>query len=356
MITKKYQIKEVKELHNHAGSKAIEDVCDFSSEIGYTPLYVRQRTEDRNKLNLIQNQIGFVFDWFKAFLMVEKNSVILLQNPFKRKHLLRFTFLRLMKKIKKCKIISVIHDVEILRETYFRDFSKTEFEFMLENSDYFIVHNDIMKEYFVSTLNINPERLVSLEIFDYGFNSQKPTADFESADIVVAGNLEKKKSVYVYKLKDLKDGLKINLYGPNYEDDNENSNVKYIGSFPPNEVPNVLNGKFGLIWDGDSLDCCAGQTGNYLRYNNPHKTSLYITAGIPIVIWKEAAMARFVERENVGITVASLSEIKKTIDSLSDKEYEIMKNNAVEISKKLTNGYYLKTALAECENRICKGK
>ncbi len=355
MSINKYQIKEIKELYNHAGSKAIEDVYNFSNEVGYTPLYIRHRTEDKNKLTLIQNQLGFAADWFKAFLKVEKGSIVLLQNPFKRKHLLRFTFLRLMKTVKKCKIVSVIHDVEILRETYFRDFSKTEFEFMLKNSDYFIVHNDIMKEYFASTLNISPERLISLEIFDYGFNSKKTNITTPTAELVVAGNLEKKKSVYVYLLKDLNDGLKINLYGPNYEDDGENDNVKFVGSFPPDEVPNVLNGKFGLIWDGDSLEGCAGQTGNYLRYNNPHKTSLYITAGIPIVIWKEAALARFVEKNNIGITIASLSEIKGKIASLSDSEYAQMQKNTLEISEKLKNGHYLKTALAECENRICKG-
>ena len=34
------------------------------------------------------------------------------------------------------------------------------------------------------------------------------------------------------------------------------------------------------MWDGPSPDTCAGVYGAYLRYNNPHKTSLYLAAGL----------------------------------------------------------------------------
>ena len=348
----KYQIKEIKEKHNHAGTKALEDVCTFADEEGYQPLYVRRRVNDTGLFTLIQNQAGFAFDWIKAFFTIKKNSIILLQNPFKRKHLFRFKIIKALKTYKKCCFVSVIHDVEPLRMTYYRDFSKTEFEFMINNSDYLIVHNDIMKNYFISDLGISESRLISLEIFDYdakNINRQKK----RDADVVIAGNLEKVKSVYVYKLGELKSSLKIRLYGPNYEEDTKDNNVEYMGSFPAEEVPNVLDGKFGLVWDGEVLDTCSGTSGKYLRYNNPHKTSLYIVSGIPVVIWKEAAMARFVEKENVGICVNSLSEIKDKIDSVTDEEYEKMLENVNRIAERLEKGYYLKTALKKCEDKFC---
>lgn len=59
------------------------------------------------------------------------------------------------------------------------------------------------------------------------------------------------------------------------------------GSFKPEESPEHLQG----VWDGDSVDTCAGNTGAYLRYNNPHKTSLYLACGMPVIVWKEAAIA-----------------------------------------------------------------
>ena len=348
----KYQIKEIKEKYNHAGTKALEDVFKFAEGEGFRPLYIKQRAKDTGFLRLVQNQFGFAWDWLQAFFTVKKNSLILLQNPFKRKHLLRFFIIKMMKKLKKCRIISIVHDVEPLRMTYYRDFSKTEFEFMINNVDYLIVHNSIMKNYFVSEFSISEDRLISLEIFDYAADNIQREEKKRDADVVVAGNLEKIKSVYAYKLGELNDGLKIRLYGPNYEGEAKSETVEYMGSFPAEEVPNVLDGKFGLVWDGEALDTCSGNSGKYLRYNNPHKTSLYLVSGIPVAIWKEAAMARFVEKENVGICVNSLNEIKDKINAVTDEEYKKMLENVNRIAEKLEKGYYLKTALKKCEDKF----
>ncbi len=349
----KYQIKEIKEIYNHASSKAVEDVCNFAKEAGYAPLYVRQRTEDTGIITLVRNQWGFFWDWFKALSSMKKNSILLLQNPFKRKHLGRFTLLKVFKKLKKLTIISVIHDVEELRLAYYRDFSSKEFKFMESNSDYFIVHNHIMKDYFLER-GFKEESLVELGIFDYGFggkvSSDKP--EDERADVVIAGNLAKDKCPYVYKLFNLTNKVSFNLYGPSYETDKTADYINYCGSFPADEVPKIINGKYGLIWDGEDIHKCAGDTGNYLRYNNPHKTSLYIISKTPIIIWEEAALAGFVKENNIGITIRNLEDIKAKISIVSDEEYSIMKNNINEMAGKLQSGYHLRTALAECEKRI----
>ena len=60
-----------------------------------------------------------------------------------------------------------------------------------------------------------------------------------------------------------------------------------------------MDQNFGLVWDGTSLDGCNGRYGEYLKFNNPHKTSLYLSCGIPVIIWKEAALADFVEEHKV---------------------------------------------------------
>ena len=348
---KKYQIKEIKEIYNHAGSKAVEDVFSFAKELEYTPLYICQRAEDTGFVRLVQNQLGFLTDWIKAFFSIEKNSVLLLQNPFKRKHLGRFLILNFIKKVKKCTIISLIHDVEELRLAYYRNFSTTEFQFMKKNSDYFIVHNDIMKDYFISR-GFREESLVSLEIFDYAKKESKNDSKVRKADVVIAGNLEKQKSPYVYALKNLGNKIKVNLYGPNFEEDITDDYINYEGSFPSDEIPNIIDGKFGLVWDGSEINNCGGETGNYLRYNNPHKTSLYLVSNLPVIIWNKAAMAKFIEKENLGLTIASIEEIKDKVEALSSEDYNRILENTKKISERLSTGYYLKKALSECENRM----
>ena len=137
-----------------------------------------------------------------------------------------------------------------------------------------------------------------------------------------------------------------NLYGVGYTADFPN--LKYMGSFPPDDLPKVLKGSYGLIWDGDSLDTCTGSYGEYLRINNPHTTSLYLSSGIPVVIWKEAALADFVIENNVGIAVDSLENIESILGKVTKEDYDKMKKNAYKLSKKLRSGYFTMNAINKC--------
>ena len=353
----KYQIVETMQKNQHAGSKAREDVAFFAKEVGYKPLYIKCRFI--KNMSFSERALKYVkpfFSWFGAFLKIKKNSVVLIQNPFYNRQLGREFFIKKLKKAKKCTIISVVHDAEILRGSLWSDKStQNEFDFMKSKSDYFIVHNEFMKKAF-SERGFAEESLIPLGIFDYRTDGRISAreADENTADIIVAGNLRPEKCPYVYMLGNIENGPSVNLYGPNYTGDAENDRIKYKGSFPSEEIPEIIDGRFGLIWDGDSLDGCSGETGRYLKVNNPHKTSLYLVSRHPVIIWKEAAMARFVEKENVGICIDSLTEIKEKINSVSDKEYVKMLENVEKIAEKLEKGYYLKTALKKCEDKFCK--
>ena len=114
-----------------------------------------------------------------------------------------------------------------------------------------------------------------------------------------------------------------------------------MGAFPADKVPEQLTEGFGLVWDGDSVDGCTGNTGDYLRFNNPHKLSLYLVSGLPVVIWSQAAEAKFVKDNQVGIVVDSIQDFSDAFEALSEEEYNEMVSNAKNISRKLRNGDYL---------------
>lgn len=350
----KYQIVELKEKNQHAGSKAREDAARFAEEAGYRPLYIHCRMEKND--SPMERALRFVtpaFSWLMAFIKIKSNSVVFVQNPFYHRHLGREQCLKLLKSVKKCKIVSLIHDAECLRGSVWLDKNvENEFAFMKSNSDFEIVHNDFMKEAFLE-LGFGEEQLVPLEIFDYYTDKEPCRKNGDAtADVIVAGNLNPKKSPYVYNFGKIKNKFTVNLYGPNYAGDGGDGYINYKGSYPSEEIPSILDGKFGLVWDGDSVDECSGETGRYLKVNNPHKTSLYLVSGHPAVIWKQAALSRFIEKENAGLCVDSLEELKEKIDSLSDSDYENMVSNVEKIAHRLKGGFYLKKALAECERRI----
>lgn len=123
--------------------------------------------------------------------------------------------------------------------------------------------------------------IVNLQLFDYD-NSQPIVGqpkDFRT--VAFAGNL--KKSLFLTRFSPQHS---VFLYGMN--PDKYAGNIKYCGQYSPEELPAYLTQDFGLVWDGPQVDTCADALGNYVRFNNPHKVSLYLSTGLPVIIWKQA--------------------------------------------------------------------
>ncbi|WP_051006283.1 hypothetical protein [Liquorilactobacillus vini] len=158
-----------------------------------------------------------------------------------------------------------------------------------------------------------------------------------------------KKSIFLNKIK-LKD-VNLVIFGPN-PSERMQGQINYGGQFSPEELPRHLHQAFGLVWDGDSIDTCSGKFGEYLKINDPHKLSLYLSSGIPVLIWQEAALAEFVKLHQIGIEIKSLTELEDVFNGLRNDEYSLMKHNAIKIGKKMREGYFLKTALLNLMNKL----
>lgn len=347
MKEKKFQIVEVTETQMHAGSKANSDVAKIAEKLGYKNVELIKYSEKNTVLDKLLRQVRYFKEWNKIYNQIPLNSIVLLQNPFHNKQLTRNKILKKLKEEKKVKFISVVHDVEELRQWLYNNYYKKEFDIMLKLSDVFIVHNEVMKNFFISK-GIDKHRLICLEVFDYLQNESVKVSEFEKS-ITIAGNLDSQKSAYISKLGEI-GRVKFNLYGINFDRALSNfSNINYHGAFPADVIPQKLSKGFGLIWDGDSIDSCTGNTGNYLKYNNPHKLSLYLSSGMPVVIWSEAAEANFVLENNVGFIVDSLFDLEEKMKNLTEAEYDMYSANVKKISQRMVSGYYTKRALKSAE-------
>ncbi|MCD8100940.1 MAG: hypothetical protein LUE06_10315, partial [Oscillospiraceae bacterium] len=76
---------------------------------------------------------------------------------------------------------------------------------------------------------------------------------------------------------------------------------------------------------------------------------LYLAAGIPVVVWTQAAIAQFVLANHCGIAVDSLEEIHDKIAALSQEEYETMRKNALQLSEKLRTGFFTLQAIEKAQ-------
>ena len=345
----KYYLKD-SFLHNehekNAGSKARNDVEAILISEGYEGLELK--VENWYKMNFFKAQQHKYRATKSVFDQLEAGDELVIQFP-----IIHHTFFisQLIKQAQKrgVKFYLLIHDIETLRhaagsEVKFRHKVRNYFQEKkaLTSVDGIIVHNDIMKNVLAGQ-GFPSDKMVSLEIFDYLIpNFEVQALPQKNQPIIVAGNLNPAKSGYLYNLPEQP---AYNLYGVGYDESRALKNTSYFGSFMPDDLPAALEGSFGLVWDGDSSETCQGSYGNYLRFNNSHKASLYLASGVPVVVWKESALAHFILEKSCGIAVASLHDLEAALENLTEKEYADLSENARRIGKDLREGYYLRSAL-----------
>ena len=330
----------------NAGSKARNDVEEIVKREGYQPLLLT--VEDWYQMGTVKAQQHKAKALAQAFSQLKSGDQLLIQFP-----MLHHSFFttRLVRKIQRrgVQVYFIIHDLEALRYANLDTVPlKHKIRVHLQESsllkvaDGVIAHNPIMKSVLVEK-GIPEHKLVSLEIFDYLIpNYQEKDGLSKGQPIIVAGNLAQEKAGYLYQLPARP---AYNLYGVGFDESRALANETYFGSFLPDELPAALEGGFGLVWDGDSAETCSGVFGEYLRYNNSHKASLYLAAGFPLVVWKQSALSHFVLENGCGIAVESLHDLSQAIEQLDDKDYQDLVEKTKYIGKKIRDGFFLTNAL-----------
>jgi len=330
----------------NAGNKARNDVEEIVKREGYQPLLLT--VEDWYQMGTVKAQQHKAKALAQAFSQLKSGDQLLIQFP-----MLHHSFFttRLVRKIQRrgVQVYFIIHDLEALRYANLDTVPlKHKIRVHLQESsllkvaDGVIAHNPIMKSVLVEK-GIPEHKLISLEIFDYLIpNYQEKDGLSKGQPIIVAGNLAQEKAGYLYQLPARP---AYNLYGVGFDESRALANETYFGSFLPDELPAALEGGFGLVWDGDSAETCSGVFGEYLRYNNSHKASLYLAAGFPLVVWKQSALSHFVLENGCGIAVESLHDLSQAIEQLDDKDYQDLVEKTKYIGKKIRDGFFLTNAL-----------
>lgn len=329
----------------YIATQAVRDVSTICMREEYKPL-TRYTSSPKGMSSVLD-----VFFLLKL-IFLPSDTIIVYQHPTAFSQPIFSGFMRIIK-FKKIRLITLIHDLEMYR---LKDKVSTDRERkILAFSKAIISHNERMTQFLVEQ-SFDIRNIINLEIFDYlterPYSKVKREIPISDKSLIVAGNLRQRKCGYLYKLIK-KDCIPLDLYGVNFEADISGyKNVKYHGAFPAPELPYRISGGFGLVWDGDSIETCSGNYGEYLKINNPHKTSLYLASGIPVVIWKEAALADFVEKNHLGFTINSLADIEKKIASMTSEEYKELTNNAMRMAEKMKMGSHTTLAINKAE-RLC---
>lgn len=251
--------------------------------------------------------------------------------------------LKIIHKKSSAKIVLIVHDIESLRMSADHpEFLTAEIR-RFNSVDGLIVHNQAMADWLSNQGVTVP--MSQLQLFDY-INPQRLITDATSSNICFAGNLRKAQFLNDVPFKQ----LQVDVFGDGLT--LTNSQLIDHGSKSPDELPKFLTDRFGLIWDGDSADTCSGEYGEYLKYNSPHKASLYLSSGIPVIVWSQSALAPVVKSLGVGFAVDSLADIEPMLNKLSDVDDRRMKAAALLVALKLRSGQMIQTAVGSIEQQF----
>lgn len=327
-----------------AGNKAKTDIEKIMRELGFRNVGLPQSAYANSLFSFLITLLGVI----KSFFSLRKGDSLVLQYPLKK----YYASICRMAHFKGCKVITVIHDLGSFRRhklTVAQEIRR------LNKSDYVIAHNPAMLSWL--TENGCKAEMGCLGLFDYLSDTLAPRRSHSSGEpykVLYAGALASRKNRFLYSIEEYIESYSFVLYGNGFENDNIRNKglFEYKGFVSSDSLISTAHSDFGLVWDGDSIDGCSGSFGEYLRYNNPHKTSLYLRCGLPVIIWEKAALAPFVLQHRIGISISSLRHLKDVLSTISEEEYVQMKENVQQINHRLMNGEFTKEALHKAMNAI----
>lgn len=335
-------------------SKPIRDISDIILSIGIEKFRIK-RYSSRSKI--LQNLFRIIW-WFQSKIYAKRlpgNAYVVVQYPgefFTGK--LGFWFINeKLLRGKKIHLVVVVHDLNSQRfgDAWRTGTLSTGENRLLRMADLIIVHCKEMM-YWLENKGIPRDKMIPLGIFDYLHAHDFLAGQKKDSGVAIAGNLNVEMCAFLPLLKNIKD-VEWNLYGAGYDEGQCSAgNIRYRGCFSPEELPRKINAGFGLAWYGNSVDTITDPWGRYLKIIFVHKLSFYLSIGLPVIVWKESAMAEFVSREGVGLVVGSLNEIGQLINSLNENEYVSMVENARRIGARLRQGYYTRRAFRQLMERL----
>lgn len=321
-----------------AGSKAKTDIERIMEDMGFRNVGLSQTSCHNRLLHFLLNLSGVL----KAPFCLHRGDTLVLQYPLKK----YYNFVCNMAHCRGAKVVTVIHDLGSFRRKALTVAEETD---RLNHSDYVIAHNRHMEAWLRD--NGCRTRLGSLGIFDYlsDTSANGKTSPAEPWTVVYAGGLSHRKNSFLYEWGAGISEYRVRLYGNGFSKETAKGSDKFdeMGFVRSDELIETAEGHFGLVWDGTSTDACEGDFGEYLRYNNPHKTSLYIRCHLPVIIWRHAALADFVQQHGIGICVDSLSELDTVLSALTSEQYAGMRKNVIAMDRLVSTGHFFRTAVSE---------
>lgn len=327
----------------NALNKSRDDLHHIYTSLGFIPLYEKKIVLNDEKVKYFASNTKILGDYVSQILnLIEKRceagDYLFMDFPFSIKFA-GYAKIVSFAKSQGVKVVCFIHDLDGVR---FENPLMNMFDSSsLDNAYSLISASDEMNEVLKTTFKLSRKvKIVNYEYWDY-LADDYPNNLTDSL-ICFAGNLQK--SSFLSKIPEELLIYGFNLYGKGLQ---KNYTGRFMGEYDPQELVKVLDGRFGLVWDGKAAETCTGNFGKYLRINTSHKFALYIASSKPVIVWKESPLCQIVEKKRIGFAVSSLYEILPTISKMELNTYYEYRNNVLNLRKDIITGNHLKKVISE---------
>lgn len=321
----------------HAGTKLPLDLFKFLRDFGCQHIYMPYVGLELGRRKFLLPKML----WKLAF-EIEKNSEIFVVYPEDFGHTTlcaMFRFLKPWYHLRNIKLTCISIDINTVR--FFEDDLMRDVA-ALNIFDKVVLQSPAMKKLVVEGNNFKPEVVLN-GLFDYAVKVPFEGHRTLSHDICFAGNLHKSEFLHRFDGVHLKK-CKFLLYGNGFTEDLADCGLIYKGTFHPDDLSSI-EGSWGLVWDGDSVDGLQGFLGDYMRINSPHKSSMYICAGMPLITPEGSFVGSIVKEHGLGLVVNSIGELDDVIDAVTEEEYARMLENVRRYGDLMKSGAFIKLAL-----------
>ncbi|MGG5333702.1 sugar transferase [Enterococcus sp. AZ163] len=309
-------------------SKARNDISLIGDTIEFQRLYIYRYVDSNEDDRALIARIDGITAGVSA------GDMIVYQYPSYNSYRFELNFLHQLKK-RGATVVLLIHDSELLRGNNIPEELN-----LLNQSDWLITHSKKMEQQFILMGVKTP--MLTKPLFDYLIPDSISLDSSLDKSIVFAGNIQK--SVF---LSNWPSKTKIAAFGTKGEIQ-FSKQVSYGGTYQQEELLRRMpKNRFGIAWD-DNLQQ-GGNYQNYTRYNAPHKVSLYLALGLPVIVWKNAAIAEWISKYQLGFAIDSLKEIDLLFESLSTDELLKLKKRVNKFSQLLRKGIFTRNALLQVE-------
>ncbi|MBR6668128.1 MAG: glycosyltransferase [Clostridia bacterium] len=318
--------------------KARRDMQQIAADAGYALLNpdIPQKADKWWQVPL--QYVRVLWEGCKLFWKLRHGDLLAVQYPF---HPVRTAgVLRCalhMIQWKGAKTAACIHDLEVLRQPGSGAARWSDRE-LLMCFDQLIVPNARMADYLIGQ-GAAEDKVINLQVMDRLGEEPVPERPLAPA-VCVVGDLTRKRSRYLHEIPRSK--LTWHLHGEGWKGKAKRTDMIYHGG-----KMTRLEGSFGLIWEGQSTRVCTGAQGAYMMLSTPRKMSLYLTQGMPVIVWKWSAMAAFVRENGLGLVIDTIADIPGAVTALTDAEYACMAANARAWGEKLCRGDMTRDALRQ---------